>query len=344
MKEALRELALVAIAVLAAALVGAVLIALRGHSPLEVYSVWLTEALGTSGGRSQVAFKATTLVFTALAASFAFKAGMFNIGAEGQLYVGAFSAALVGLALPAESPALVAIPLITLAAAAGGWLAALLPGALKAFRHTHEVITTMMMNFILISGVNYLLGIVRESPEVVRTAPVAAAWRLTKLERGYDGTTMALWALLISAWVWAFFKKSRTGYELRVLGHSSGAAEYGGIAIASRTMLALGLSGALAGLGGLNFVLGSPGYFEQHFAPFQGYLGIAVALLARNHPLAIPPAALLFATMSEGSQAIQAWVPPELGSILQAIMVVFVISAARLAEELRARRAGEPGR
>src|SRR5207248_902745 len=117
---------------------------------------------------------------------------------------------------------------------------------------------------------------------------------------------------------------------LRAVGLSPKAAEFGGVSVPRAMMLSLVVSGGLAGLGGLNFVLGSPGYFEQHFAPFQGYLGIAVALLARNHPLAIVPAAFLFATMSEGSQAIQEFVPKELGNILQAIIVVFVILGARV--------------
>ncbi|MFO0728717.1 MAG: ABC transporter permease [Myxococcota bacterium] len=335
------ELGLVALAVLLAFVVGGVLIALRGHSPLQVYGVWFSEALFSPGGRAQVVFKATTLVFTALAAAFAFEAGMFNIGAEGQIYLGAFLAAVVGHALPAELPGFIGVLVIGVVAAAGGGLGALIPAVLKAKRHTHEVITTMMMNFILLSVVNYLLGFVRESAEVVRTPLIPAAFRLAKLERGYDGSTAGLFAVLVAAAVWWFFRRTRAGYELRVLGQNPGAAEFGGIAMGSRTRWALISAGALAGLGGLNFVLGSPGYFEQHFAPFQGYLGIAVALLAKNHPLGILPAALLFATMSEGSQAIQEWVPPELGSILQAIMVVFVISAARLAEVWSLRRAAE---
>lgn len=329
-------------AVLLSLAAGAVLIALRGHSPFEVYGVLFREALGSEAGLAQVSFKATTLIFTGIAAAFAFRAGMFNIGAEGQLYLGAFLAAVVALQLPASLPAAVAIPTLVVAAFAGGALAALIPAVLKATRGTHEVINTMMMNFIVISTVNWLLRDFRESAEVVRTAPVPDAWRLGTFVRGYDGNASLFLALVVCAAVLYLFARTRTGYELRAVGLSPGAAEFGGVAVPRAMLVSLLVSGGLAGLGGVNFVLGSPGYFEQHFAPFQGYLGIAVALLARNHPLGVVPAAFLFAAMAEGSQSIQEYVPKELGNILQSIIVLFVILGARLADHFTELRAKQP--
>lgn len=331
------ELAVVLTAVLASLVVGALLIAARGHDPLMVYGVWFGEALGTPGGRSQVVYKATTLGFTGLAAALSFRAGMFNIGAEGQLYVGCFSAALVSLVLPRELPWVLVALSLTLAALLGGALAATLPAVLKVRRQTHEVITTMMMNFILVSVVNYLLHFVREGPEVVRTAAIPVAWRVERLARGFDGNTTAVVVLALALVLTWFLARTVSGYAVRAVGASPGAAAMGGIAVGRVTGWALVASGAIAGLGGLNFVLGSPGYFEQHFAPFQGYLGIAVALLGRNHPLGVVAAACLFATLAEGSQAIQEWAPAELGSILQAITVVFVVLGAKLYERAEAK-------
>lgn len=313
---------------------GSILIALRGHSPIEVYGVLFEEALGRSSGLAQVSFKATTLIFTGIAAAFAFRAGMFNIGGEGQLYLGAFLGALLGTALPSGLPAAFAVPSIIVACFAGGALGALVPAILKAMRGTHEVINTIMMNFIVIAVVNWLLRFVRESPEVVRTASIENAWRLPAFVRGFDGNASLILAVVTCALVHYLLNRTRIGYELRAVGQSSRAAEYGGVSVARATVLSLLVSGGLAGLGGVNFVLGSPGYFEQHFAPFQGFMGIAVALLARNHPLAVVPAALLFAVMSEGSQSIQEFVPKELGSILQSIVVVFVILASRIADRV----------
>lgn len=330
------ELAIAAVAVLLSLAVGALLIASRGHDPLMVYGVWFTEALGTPGGRAQVIFKATTLGFTGLSAALVFRAGMFNIGAEGQLYVGAFAAAMVALRLPAELPAALAIVLVTLAAALGGGLSAAIPAVLKVRRQTHEVITTMMMNFILISVVNYLLHFTRESLEVVRTRAISPDWRLYRFARGYDGNTSVVLVVIVAAVLTYVLARTVRGYAVRAVGSSPGAAAMGGIAVGRVTGWTLVVGGALAGLGGINFVLGSPGYFEQHFAPFQGYLGIAVALLGRNHPLGVVASAFLFAVLAEGSQAIQEWAPAEIGTILQAITVVFVVLGAKVYERAAA--------
>jgi simple sugar transport system permease protein len=336
-----RELAVALAAVVLSLVFGSVLILWQNQNPLEVYTVLFEEALGRPSGLSQVCFKATTLIFTGLAAAFAFRAGLFNIGAEGQLYLGAFTAALVSLALPESTPGIMAILIISLAAALGGALAALIPAALKATRGAHEVINTMMMNFILISVVNWLLSSVRENPEVVRTRAVSESWRLPLFVRGFDGNISLFLGIAVAVGALYLLSRTRTGYELRAVGLNPAAAEYGGVAVGKMMMLALIGSGAIAGLGGINFVLGSPGYFEQHFAPFQGFLGIAVALLARNHPLGVVPAAFLFAVLAEGSQSIQSFVPKELGNILQSIVVVFVVVCARAANylELRAQRA-----
>lgn len=332
----LRELGVASAAVFFSLLFGSLLIAAQGQSPLEVYAVLFEEALGRSSGLAQVSFKATTLIFTGLASAFAFRAGLFNIGAEGQLYLGAFSGALVGLILPPSTPGVAAVILIFAASAAGGALAAFIPAFLKAKRGTHEVINTMMMNFIIISAVNYLLSHVRESAEVVRTQPVPESWRLGLFVRGFDGNDALILAGVVAVAAFYLLTRTRTGYELRAVGLNAPAAEQGGVAVPRLMMLALLISGAIAGLGGVNFVVGSPGYFEQHFAPFQGFLGIAVALLARNHPLGVVPAAFLFAILAEGSQAIQNFVPKELGTILQSIVVVFVIICARGADYLLA--------
>jgi ABC-type uncharacterized transport system permease subunit len=324
-------------ALLATLLAGAAIFALHGRSPVEVYAVFFAEVLASPGGLSQVTFKATTLAFTGLAAAAAFRAGLFNIGGEGQLYLGAFAAALLGLALPASTPAALAVPALLLAAALGGALAALVPATLRAARGTHEVINTMMMNFIVIAAVNWGLGKVRESPEVVHTAALPEAWRLLRFVRGFDGNTSAALALVAALALLHLLARTRVGFELEVLGKNPSTAEAAGVPVARRLVLALCVSGALAGLGGVNFVLGSPGYFEQHFAPFQGYLGVAVALLARSHPLGVLPAAALFAVLGEGAQAVQGLVPKEVGVILQGIVVVLVVVGMRAVDELRAR-------
>jgi simple sugar transport system permease protein len=150
--------------------------------------------------------------------------------------------------------------------------------------------------------------------------------------RGSDANLSIGLGVLLCLAVFYFFARTRMGYELRAVGLSPKAAEYGGVRVRRAMMVSLLLSGGLAGLAGCNFVMGSQGYFEQNFAPYQGFLGIAVALLARNHPVGVIPAAFLFALLSEGGQSIQRYVPKEIGDILQAVVIVFVVVGAKLLE------------
>jgi simple sugar transport system permease protein len=335
LREAGLELAVAAAAVLLALSVGGVVILAHGHNPFAVYGVLFREALGQPMGLGQVLFKTTTLVFTGIAASFAFRAGMFNIGGEGQLYAGGFLCGLVGFLLPAGTPAVVAVPVLLAAGVAGGAAAAVLPAALKAWRGTHEVISTMMMNFIVLAVANWGLNRVKVE-STVHMPSIAPGGRLPLLSsiasamRGSDGNVALFIAIAACAAAWYLYARTRLGYELRAVGYSPKAAEYGGVSVPSAMILSLVASGALAGLGGINTVMGSQGYFEEGFAPGMGYLGIAVALLARNHPIGVIPAAFLFALLSEGGQVIQQYVPKEIGDILQAVVIVFVVVGARL--------------
>jgi simple sugar transport system permease protein len=172
----------------------------------------------------------------------------------------------------------------------------------------------MMMNFILFGVVNYLLSLLRV-PATVHTKEILSSGRIPLLSsivdslRGSDANLTLALGLLLCAIVFYLFKRTRMGYELRAVGLNPKAAEYGGVAVPRAMMTSLLISGGLAGLGGVNFILGNQGYFEQGFAPNQGYLGIAVALLARNHPIGVIPAAFMFALLSEGGQSIQHYVP-----------------------------------
>ncbi len=329
MRRFAREAAAALLALAFALLVGGLFVAARGHPLGEVYATWFGDALFTPGGRAQVVFKATTLSATGLAALLAFRAGLFNIGAEGQLYGGCFAAALAAIALPPELPGVIAQPLVVLAALGGGAIVALVPAWLRASRGASEVITTMMMNFVAAAGVNAALGLVRESPDVVRTASVPGLWRFPRMERGFDGSAAILVVVGAALVVGHVLARMRLGFWIDTLGARRSVAVASGHPVRRVELGVLLASGALAGLGGVNFVLGSPGYFEQGFAPGQGFLGIAVALVARNDPLALVPAAFAFALLAEGAQSLQALAPPELGLIVQALTVIGVLVASR---------------
>lgn len=318
-------------AVLLALAAGAVLIAATGEDPLGIYALLFRECFGTGYGLGQTLFKATPLVFTGLAVALGFRAGLFNIGAEGQLYLGGFAAAIVATWLP-SAPALLALPAALAAAALAGALWGGLPGVLKARFGAHEVINTIMLNFIAFALVAFAGRWVFQ-PATVRTAEIPAAAVLSRLDhwfpalRGAPANLAIAIAIAVAAGVFLLLFRTRLGYEMRAVGLNPAAAEYGGIGIGRTQTLSMMLSGAIAGLGGVNFVLGYKHFFELGFSAGAGFLGIAVALIGRNHPLGVLIAAVFFGALSHGGLVIHQRVPRELVEILTALVILFAISA-----------------
>lgn len=339
-----RRLLLGAAPLLAVALslaVGAIFILAIGEDPLAIYTLMLRESLGTGYGLGQTLFKATPLIFTGLAVALGFRAGLFNIGVEGQLYLGGLAAALTGVAL-AGLPTVFLLPLAMLAAAATGAAWGAVPGVLKARFGAHEVINTIMLNFIAFALASFIGRFVFE-PATVRTATVGAGAEIARLAvflpalRGSPVNLSLLLALLVAAVTNLLLFGTRLGYELRAVGLNATAAEYGGVSIGRTQVVAMALSGAVAGLGGVNFVLGYKHYFELGFSAGAGFLGIAVALLGRNHPAGVVVAALFFGALSYGGLVINQRVPKELVDVLQALVILLAISAQVLMERLARR-------
>jgi len=320
------------VALLVAAIVGDALILSFGQNPGTVYRLLLDGTWGNPYGLGQVLYKATTLTFTGLAVALGLRAGLFNIGAESQLAAGGFVAALVGLALPSGLPALVTLPLFLLAAAAGGGAVGAVPGALKAKFGAHEVITTIMLNFIVLALLNYLTAAHLKVPGSLHTAEIqsGALPRLSSFFDAFHGSAanvVILLAIITAAATGWFLFKTRGGFELRATGLQPEAAEYGGVKVGRVWWRALTLSGMLAGLGGLNYVLGYKHYYEEGFASGAGFLGIAVAIVGRNHPLGVAVAALVFATISQGGLAVNAVVPKQIVDVLQAVVIIAVAAS-----------------
>jgi ABC-type uncharacterized transport system permease subunit len=334
------------VALLLAAVVGDVLILTFGQSPGAVYRLLLDGTWGNAYGFGQVLYKATTLVFTGLAVALGLRAGLFNIGAESQLAAGGFCAALIGLVLPAGFPALLCLPVYILAAAIGGGAVGAVPGVLKARFGAHEVIVTIMLNFIVLALLNYLTSARLHVPDTLHTAEIRSGRlpRLADLWSAFQGSAanvVIVLAILAMVGLWWFLFRTRRGFELRAVGLQPHAAEYGGIDIGGVTWRALALSGAIAGIGGLNYVLGYKHYYEEGFATGAGFLGIAVALVGRSHPLGIGLAALLFATLSQGGLAVNALVPKQMVDVLQAVVILAVAtSVPEVRRLLRMRRGG----
>jgi simple sugar transport system permease protein len=311
------------VALLTAMAVASGLILAYGESPGHVYALLLARTWGDAYGVGQVIFRATPLIFTGLAVAFAFRAGLFNIGAEGQLLVGSFVTAIVGAALPAP----IAVAGSLAAGALAGALLAGIAGVLRARFRAHEVITTIMLNFIAQSMV---LWAGREAfflPETVHTAPVAA--RLASLGGGTAASTAFFLALAAAIGCHVFLFRLRPGFELRAFGASPLAAEAAGISAGRTIVMAMCVSGALAGLVGAGTVLGYKGYFEDGMGSGSGFMGIAVALLARNQPLAVVPAALFFGTLAQGGLAANALVPKEIIEVIEAVIILAAAGRSR---------------
>lgn len=319
----------------AAMLVGNVLALAVGASPRRVWALLFAGTWGSSYGIGQVLFKATPLALAGLSVSVALRAGLFNVGAEAQLVAGALGTTLAGLALPAATPAPIAILLCAIAGMIGGGLVGAAPGYLKARFGAHEVIGTIMLNFIVLSFVQWLILPGRlGQPESQSTASVIAAARVPRLSAlfpslaGSSASFAIVAVLLAGLGVHALFTRTRLGYELRVIGLSANAADAGGIDRGRAIVSAMAISGALAGLSGLGTVLGFRGYFEVGFSSGVGFMGIAVAMLGRASPWGVVLAAILFGTLSQGALSIHAVVPKELVDVLQAVVVLAVVGAS----------------
>jgi general nucleoside transport system permease protein len=334
MKRAYHAVA-VAIALLSALLITSVLIRLSGRSPAAIYALLLRGTWGNAYGIGQVLFKATPLLFTGLSVSLALRAGLFNVGAEGQITVGAFLCALVGAALPQASPSFIAVPACLLAAMLGGAIVGFVPGWLKARRGAHEVISTIMLNFVVRAAMVGLGALVflRES---VHTKPIVPGAELPRLDRYLHalhgsavnlGFPIAIAAVFAVAWA---VRRTRLGFHLRAVGAQPKVAAAVGLDVGKLTIVAMTLAGALAGLGGANFVLGYKRYYEDGFSGGVGFVGIAVAVLGGAGPGALVVAALLFGTLAQGALAVNASCPKEIIDVLQAIVIIGTAAAAKV--------------
>jgi simple sugar transport system permease protein len=338
------------IAVGAAFAVGGVIVWMIGDSPMLVYELFLTSTFGSLDGIAYTLFYATPLILTGLAVAVAFKCGLLNIGAEGQLTVAAFAAAWVGLTFPGW-PAIVLTVLSILAAILMGGIWSGIPGALKARFGAHEVITTIMMNFIAAGLASWLTQYHyrKQGDPILETLPIAevrngvltgphiprmnallAPFGINFPDR-FPLNLAFIFALVACVLVYVFLWKTKWGYELRAVGISGTAAEYGGISISRNILMAMFISGMLAGMVGVNEVLGYRYRYYHDFSASYGFTGIAVALLGRNHPAGVLLAALLFGALTRSALFIDIFtdkVSKDWVVILQAIIILFVACEA----------------
>ena len=356
----LREVLWPVLAVLAAFLVGGIVILLLGDDPITAYAWLLSSSFGSVKDIGWTLHYATPLIFTGLAVAVAFRCGLLNIGAEGQLYVASFATAWVGITLGgtvvnvfgkqedwsvASLPALILVPLCILTAVIVGGIWGAIPGVLRAWFGSHEVINTIMLNFIGISLVSYFTQYHYRIPgdPILQTAPIGEAAHIPRLSEFLTfippdvPLNVAFFiAIAMCIAVWFFLWKTKWGYELRAVGQNPSAAEYGGISPRKQIVVAMTISGALAGMVAIGEVLGTRHNYYDGFSAEWGFLGIAVALLGRNHPLGVLIAAVFFGVLLRGEIFVDAFtqkVSKDLGWVLQAIIILFVAAMQRYSKK-----------
>lgn len=337
----LRELLFPLIAVVAAFVIAGILILIIGDNPIEAYRLLLGSALSWPDGIGYSLFYATPLIFTGLAVLVALRCGLLNIGAEGQLYVAAFATAWVGITF-ANYSAWILLPMCFLAAIFAGGVWGAIPGVLKARFGSHEVINTIMLNFVAVALVSYFTQYHYKTPgdPIMQTTPIGSNAHIARLGKFIPGlperiplNLAFILALLCCVLVYLFLWRTKWGYELRATGANPTAAEYGGISIRKQIVIAMTISGALAGMVGINEVLGYRYRYYDGFSANYGFTGIAVALLGRNHPVGVLLAALLFGMLIRGGIFVDAFtnnVTKDLVDVLQGIVILFVAAEALL--------------
>ncbi|MDE8601508.1 ABC transporter permease [Marinomonas sp. RSW2] len=324
--------------ILLAFLVSGLVILAIGENPLEAAGYLIYGAFGYDEGIGYTLYYATNLIFTGLAVSVAFKGGLFNIGGEGQAYIGGLGVGLVCLSLDKTMPFYVIAPLAIIGAGVFGAAWAYIPAYLQARRGSHIVITTIMFNFIASSLMVYL--IVNWLKEDGRMAPNSRtfdenAWLpylhelLSPLgiEIGDSPLNVAfVIALICCVLIWALLWHTRWGYQLRTLGTNPTAARYAGIDTAKVTIWAMLISGGLAGFVGINEIMGVNHSLLLNFTAGYGFAGIAVSLMGRNHPVGIILAAILFGALYQGGAELAFEIPtitPEIVVVIQGLVILF---------------------
>jgi simple sugar transport system permease protein len=313
------------LAVFLAVLIGSIILLASGVSPVDAYAALIKGAFGSPQALWRTLEKATPLIFSGLSVAFAFQAGLFNIGAQGQLLLGAIVAAWVGFAF--EMPPGIHVVVALVAGGIAGALYGAIPGALKVYTGAHEVITTIMLNYIAINITDYLADgpwkdeapgqVVARTPEILATARIPT---LGGLPLGF------ILAILAAIFAWWLLWKTTRGFEIRTVGTNPTAARYAGMRVAFTVILTMVIAGLFAGLGGAVETLGVVGRFQPGFNVGLGFDGITVALLGRTHPFGVIPAAILIGALKAGANQMQfaAGVPKEITDVIQALILFFV--------------------
>lgn len=325
------------LALIAALCVGAVVIALNGDSPAAAYGALLKGTFSSMRYLAGTLSSATPLIFTGLGVAVSFKAGVANIGAEGQLYMGGIAAAVAGIYL--HLPSVFLIPAALLTAFAAGGMFGMIPAVLKVKANTNEVVTTLMLNYIAELFTSYLVNYPLKAPgaPLGMTKMVQDAAKLPVLYQGTRFNAGFLLAVASAILVALMFKYTSFGFEMRIQGENKLFGRYVGINSDRRMIQGMFIGGGLAGLGGAILVLGIQYKFVQNISPGYGFDGLTIALMAAFNAYAVIPISILFGALRAGgiTMELKTSVPSELSEVIQAVVILFLAAQVSFAGSLR---------
>ena len=351
-RSKLIDLLIPACAVLAALVIGAIMLGALGANPIQGYLTMIGAAFGDIEGLANTAVKAIPLLLVGVGMCIAFRTGVINIGGEGQMVMGALFSTAAALSFP-DLPSFVLIPMVLILGLLGGAIWGAIPGALKAYFNVSEILSTIMLNIVAVQIMNYLLrgplidpGEIERGTRIPQTARLPESTDLPMLLEGARMHAGVLIALLVAVGAYVLLWRTSLGFRLRSVGLSRDAAHYAGIPVRRSIITALALSGAMAGLAGAILVFGSESHrmvtdgSSTGFTGSAGFNGIVVALFAGLHPLWSIPSAFLFGGMLVGANALQRalQVPSALIIALNGLIVVFVVSSENIRQRLHRRR------
>ena len=316
-------------AILIAFLVSGLILLLAGFNPINAFATLIAGSFGDLRVISEVLLQATPLIIIGAGLTVAFRANIWNIGAEGQFYAGGVCSAIAGIYL-GDLPALLLVPLVLIMGIIGGAIWGMLAGWFKVRFGASEIVTTIMLNYIAIIGTGYLVTgpLIEEAGKFPQTAQISESARLfrflppTRLHIGF------LIALVVALLIYVFLFKTSSGYAIRVVGHNPEAAKYAGINVNRNILLAMGISGGAAGLAGAIQVMGLTFRLYQQFSPGYGFTAIAVALLAGNNPIGVIFSGILFGALRSGSEVMQisAGIPSVMAFTIQGLVILSVVT------------------
>ena len=338
-KKIISDIIALFVSLLATFFIVSVIILLTGKDPIFIFGKMFGEVFGTGYGFGQTLFKTTPLIICGCGIAVCFHASLFNIGAEGQLNAGAFVVSLIPLYM-SDLPPILTITVALISGFIVSGIFGIIPAVIKIRKGVSEVITTIMMNFVVLALLNFFLNYYFAVPSTVRTNNVSENFMIPKFSEYFpffQGSSLNFTlfvALAVAILTYILIYKTKFGYYIRAVGYNETASKYIGVKVNRILFTAFFVGAGVTSLVGMNFILGYKGYYELGFSNNLGFTAIAVSLLARNHPIGIIFSAFLFGILDFGGLSVNEFIPKELMLVVQAVVILSILTVNKFFENL----------